>query len=155
MKNDIKSKNFIVIRKYKPSEDDFFDDNPSTMNDNNNIIHNNFNEIYDNDNCDNYGNCSNSSSNSNSNSNNNFDNNISKKYDQEYNENQNNINNNLLNISEIDISSLVVNFELNYNIFDPYQTYSDYTDNAYIDNAYIEEEENNNINDDITFNFFG
>jgi len=120
MKNDIKSKNFLVIRRYKPPEDDFFDDNPNNMNDNNNIIHNNFNDNYNNyDNYDKYDKYDNYNVDK-YNDNIKFGgSNISKNYVQdtthivqsqeEDNESQN-INNNLLNISDIDISSLVVNF---------------------------------------------
>ncbi len=172
MKNDIKSKNFLVIRRYKPPDDDFFDDNPNNFNNNNNNHNNhnnhnhNHNHNHNNDN-DYFDDKYNDKYNDNDNINIKFGgSNISKNYDQdtthivqsqeEDNESQN-FNNNLLNISDIDISSLVVNFELNLNIFDPYQTYSDYTDNAYTQEQEQELDQyyENSTIDDITFNFFG
>ncbi len=143
MKNDIKSKNFIVIRRYKPEDDDFFDDNPVDNNTKNHSKFGGFHKSY-------------------------MDVNNQEELEQEHdtnvqydktNSNQNYNQENdykednteqLLNISDIDITNMVVNFDLNLNIFDPYDLYDSYNNNDYNDyNGY------NDNNDNEFNNFFG
>jgi hypothetical protein len=147
MKNDIKTKNFIVMRRYKPQDDDFFDDNPVWNNSNNHTKMGGFHNSY-------------------MDTNNQEDleqeqyqdtNDKSDKPDskQDFNQEQYKTENkeyynieHLLNISDIDITNLVVNLDLNLNIFDPYDLYDSYNN----DN---DDNDNNNDNDNDYNNFFG
>ncbi len=144
MKNDIKSKNFIVMRRYKPQDEDFFDDNP-IKNSKNHIKMGGFNDSYidirnhenleqeleqditvQSDNKEHY-----------------------IENDTDY-EQDNTVH--LLNISDIDVTNLVVNFDLNLNIFDPYDLYyNQVNDDSNSDNN---DNDDNYYNDEFN-NFFG
>lgn len=91
MKNDIKTKSFTVIRKYAPKEDDFWDDNPPCSEENDDDLNVNEDLIQ-------Y---------------------AGNKLDtMETTDIENNIPT-MFDLTEIDISSLIVNFELNiYKIYD-------------------------------------